>query len=394
MIRTLEAPPHSNRPPARSSSRSRSSSLLVSSPGALTVALTVALLLVACGKPERPHPKGPGITEAIKAKHVEEVPKPKVVAGESALTEEQRAIPLATIGKRVITLGDLEARLALEPEAIRAQYHTLAKRKEFLLKWVQFEVMAEEARRQGLDKDPVVLDAAKQQMVRRLVQESVLGTISAASITDAEIKAYYDNNQRLYHKPLQVEVRHILLRDEKRAHQIHAELKAGSQGSPAKLSSLWQDYVKRVSEDKASIPFLGTLGLVSATPPVGATPAELARLNSIPQNLRDAALTLETYALSEVLQSPRGYHVMYAVSRSPAVDKPLALVSASIKQRLLKRKRDLGRAALIDKLMTDVKTEYDDDAIRLLPLPTQRRRKPAKGDLQQKPGGAHHSHSH
>ena len=317
--------------------------------------LLVGLTLVACGKPDRPMPNGPGIREKAKAKTIDEVPKPKMKAGTSKLTPEQRSIPLATIGKRIITLGDLEARLALEPEPIRAQYRTLATRKEFLLKWVQFEVMAEEARRQGLDKDPEVLEATKQQMVRRLVQQSVLSTISSKSITDAEVKAYYDNNQRLYHKPLQVEIRHILLSDRKRAQQIRDELKAGTQGSPAKLAALWKEYVKRVTEDKGSIPFLGTLGLVSEKPPTGATPAELARLNSIPKNLRDAALKLEVYGLSEVLKSDRGYHILYAVSRSPAVDKPLKLVRRSIKQRLLKRKRDLGRSGMIDNLMAKVK---------------------------------------
>ncbi|MCO4760082.1 MAG: peptidyl-prolyl cis-trans isomerase [Myxococcales bacterium] len=352
------------------------------------------LVLSSCGKPERPTPKGPGVQEAAKKKTIADIPKPKVLAGASALTAEQRSVPLATIGKRIITLGDLEDRLQLEPEAIRIQYRTLTARKKFLLKWVQFEVMAEEARRQGLDKDPRVLDAAKQQMVRRLVQQSVLGTISHKSITDADVKAYYDNNQRLYHKPLQVEVRHIVLSDRKRAQTIHDELQAGSQDSPAKLAALWKDYIGRVTEDKASIPYLGTLGMVSKTLPKGATQAEIDRLNAIPMSLREAAIGMETYTLSKVIQSPRGYHILYAVSRSPAVDKPLKQVSRSIRQRLLKRKRDLGRKAFIDNLMTDVKVEYNDDAIRLLPTPKIKRRKPTKRDLKAAPGGDHHGHSH
>lgn len=363
-----------------------------SSLSAASLLLAGALALPGCGKPARPHPAGPGIAEEVKKKTIDDVPNPKIMAGASALTPEQRKVPLATIGKRVITLGDLEARLAREPEAIRSQYRTLGARKEFLLKWVQFEVMAEEARKQGLDKDPTVLEATKQQMVRRLVRESVLSKITAKDITDAEIKAYYDNNQRLYHKPLQVEIRHILVRDEKRAHQIHDELKAGTQGSAAKLAALWAEYVKRTSEDKASIPFLGSLGMVSATPPKGATPAELAQLNAIPKNLRDAALKLDTFAISEVLESPRGYHILYAVSRSPAVDKPLKLVKASIRQRLLKRKRDLARKAMIDGFMKDVKVEYDDDAIRLLPVPKQKR--PIKPMKPGSPAGGHAGHGH
>ncbi len=360
--------------------------------GALTAALVAPL--VGCGKPERPTPQGPGVQAKAKAKTLEQLPTPKVAAGSSALSPEQRSIPLATIGKRVITLGELEARLQQQPEPIRAQYRTLAKRKEFLLKWVQFEVLAEEARKQGLDKDPTVVETLKQQMVRRLMQESVTGTVRAQDITEAEVKAYYDNNQRLYHKPLQVEIRHILLKDGKRAERVRRELQAGAQGSPAKLAALWKDYVQRVSEDKGSVPFLGTLGMVSAEPPKGATPAELERWKSIPKNLRDAGLKLEAYTLSEVLQSEHGYHILYAVSRSPAVDKPFDKVKRSIRQRLLKRKRDLARTSYVDKLMGAAKVEYKDDAIRLLPPPKPVRRKPTKADLHVKPGGGGHGHAH
>ncbi|HAN32789.1 MAG TPA: hypothetical protein DCQ06_14440 [Myxococcales bacterium] len=359
----------------------------------LTISLVIAAMVVGCSKPERPNPAGPGIPQNHQPKLLNEIPNTKNLLKDSGLTAEQQSIPLATIGARIITLGELEARLRQQPDAIQAQYRTLNKRKEFLLNWVKFEVLVEEARRQGLDKDPEVVETVKQQMVRRLVRESVLKTITTKDITDAEVQAYYDNNVRLYHKPLQVEVRHLLLKDEARAKRVRKELLAGSMGSAAKLSALWGDYIKRVSEDKASVPFLGTLGMVSETAPKGATAAELARLNSIPQNLRAAALALKPYTLSEALSSDRGWHVMMAVSRSPAVDKSIEQVKGSIKRRLLKRKRNLARKSFVDELMTKSKIDYNDEAIRLLPPPKIKNRKPTKADLNVKTG-AHHGHNH
>ena len=191
-----------------------------------------------------------------------------------------------------------------------------------------------------------------------------------------------------------MEVRHLLLSDKARAERVRKELKAGAGNSPAKLAALWKDYVNRVSEDKASVPFLGTLGMVSETPPKGMTEAELTRLNAIPANLREAAIKLEPYTLSPVLKSDRGWHILYAVSRSPAVDKSLEQVKGSIKRRLLKRKRDLARKSFVEDLMKTAKVEYKDESIRLLPPPKLSRKKPTKADLQVKPGGAHHGHQH
>ena len=84
---------------------------------------------VGCNKPQRPNPTGPGVKAEATGKKVTEVPKVNVLAGDSLLTAEQRSIVLADLGDGVkLTLGDLEARLNREPQVVRQQYATIAKR--------------------------------------------------------------------------------------------------------------------------------------------------------------------------------------------------------------------------------------------------------------------------
>lgn len=356
------------------------SAVLARSRASLLAATLIAVAASGCGKPERPHPAGPGASEAeTAAAKIEALPKATAASGESQLTAEQQAVVVAKIGARTITLGELEARIAAEPMVIRSQFVSLQKRKEYLAKWVQFEVLAQEAQKRGLDKDPEVIEAWKQALIKQFLTTQVGKDLEPGSITDAEIQQYYDANPQLFKKPEQVEVSHMLLGSLEEAQKVAQQLKAGSEGNTAKLVTMWNDYVVRLSLDKATAPQLGALGLLSKTPPPGASEAELQRLAAIPKPLLDAAFATEPMTIAEPVQSPAGWHVLLVTSKSPAVDKQLADVKDSIRARIVKRERDLRRDKFIADLQAAAKVHVDDDAVRLIPPPKVERAPNLKG---------------
>ena len=326
--------------------------------------------------------------EESRTKTVAVVPKVAATGDSSLLSEEQRKIVLAELGGgKTITLGDLETRLNAEPNVVKQQYATVAKRKEYLINWVQFEILADEARKQGMDQRPEVVEAIKQQMVRRYLRETVLDTIKAEDVTDEEIAAYYKNNLIMYQRPEQVEVRHMLFADEARAKQVLAELKTGSEGSAAKLNALWKDYVGRVSIDKNSVPYLGSLGRVSKEVPEHLSDTEKARMASIPKEVVEHAFLTEPYTLSGVVKSASGFHILLPVSKLPAVDKSLERVKKTVASRLLKRKRDLKRKELVEALREKSKIEVNEEAIRVLPTPRRGTLKESLKPSHAKQGG-------
>lgn len=346
--------------------------------------LSFFFLLVACGKPARPNPAGPGMTDKARQASVEQVPKAKINAGDSQLTPEQRAVVVAKIGDHEITLGEIETRLAREPAVVRSQFASVQKRKEYLTSLVQFELLAAEAARRGLANDPEVLEAAKQAMIRKFMADAAVDSVKPEAFSDTDLKTYYDANPGLYHKPEQVEVSHILVKDAATAERIAKELRSASEGAAAKLVVAWNDYVGRLSLDPSTVPYLGSLGLVSTTPPPGATPADLERMARVPAEVTKAAMGREIFTIGTPVQSPQGWHVLMVTSKIPAVDKAFEDVKDSVRTRLVKRERDLKRQKLVDDLRAAAKIELNEDALRQLPVeapPVKGKGQPSQGEL-------------
>lgn len=330
------------------------------------VALPLAL---ACNKPERPLPAGPGLTPERAAAKVEHVPKVSEAQRTSALTSEQKQMVVARIGDKVITLGDMEARLDAEPPVVKSQFTSPQKRKDYLAKLVQFEVLAAEAQRQGLDKDPEVLEAMRQAMVRKFLQDTGKEEVELKSVSEADIAAYYQANPGVFHRPEQVEVSHILVADKATAEKLRNEIDKASEGNSAKLVAAWNEYVGRYSQDKATIQVLGALGRVSLDPLPGASAEETAHLQSIPRAIIEAALKTDTFSLAPVVQSPAGWHILLVTSKLPAIDKSLDQARESIRSRIVKRQRDLRREQLLAELKARNPVQINEEALKLLPSP-------------------------
>ena len=99
---------------------------------------------------------------------------------------------LARIGDRVITLGELQAKLGAIPESVRARLMAPDNLRVFLRGMVLKELFSREGRRIGLDKDPEVRARLED------VQQSVLYNAYTARIQrqlrveDKELKSYFE----------------------------------------------------------------------------------------------------------------------------------------------------------------------------------------------------------
>jgi len=147
------------------------------------------------------------------------------------------------------------------------------------------------------------------------------------TLDEAEIQKYYDRHQVEYDIPEQVKAAHVLIRvasdaDEKTragkkelAEKVLAEAKAGKD---------FAELARKYSDDKASVAKGGDLGFFTRGTMV--TPFE------------QAAFALKPGELSEVVETPFGYHVIKAEAYVEAGTKPLAAVVDQVKASLLKEK--------------------------------------------------------
>lgn len=120
---------------------------------------------------------------------------------ESQVRQKRPGEVIATIGKREITMGDLEYEINQLPPYIRSQISNKSKKVEFLKQYIATELFYDSAKRQGLDKDKEVLDAAFQAKKNFMVQKFLEEEISQKlNINESDIDLYYKAHKDDYAK--------------------------------------------------------------------------------------------------------------------------------------------------------------------------------------------------
>lgn len=112
------------------------------------------------------------------------------------LREDDQPLPgetvVAVIGKREITMRELNDAIRLLPEYLQKEYRTDAKKSEFLQQYLATELLYDSARRKGLDRNPKTIKAVEQ-IKKNLMVEALLAMelSSKVAVTETEIKLYF-----------------------------------------------------------------------------------------------------------------------------------------------------------------------------------------------------------
>ena len=160
------------------------------------------------------------------------------------------------------------------------------------------------------------------------------------TLTDDEVRQYYDANLSLYQTPGQVRASHILLRVEgdedepvaARAADLAAEARGG-----ADFAALAREH----SQDEANADNGGDLGLFG-------------RGRMVPE-FENAAFALAEGEISDPVRSPFGYHVIQVTEKQEEVTQPFAEVRAAI-ENTLKRERSSARATALARAIAEEAT--------------------------------------
>ncbi|HEV8249831.1 MAG TPA: peptidylprolyl isomerase [Gaiellaceae bacterium] len=185
-----------------------------------------------------------------------------------------------------------------------------------------------------LKKQNITLDSLKRDIRAKLIQEKLYSKVTGdVTVTDKEVRDYYDQHKDLYGQPESREVRHILVEKKSLADDLYAQLQGG--GNFAQLA-------KKYSKDPGSAAQGGKL-----TVSKGQTVPEFDKL----------AFELKTGELGKPVHTQYGWHIIQALSDvKPAQLQPFAKVEAQIKAQLLQTKKSNAMTKWVD----DVKKELGD----------------------------------
>lgn len=254
-------------------------------------------------------------------------------AQEEKITEQV----LATFDGGEITLDEFNQILSELPE----QYQTLAQQdKEKVLNMIiEQKLLLKEALAGNLDKTEDAkkkIDAAKDQI---LIHELIAREIQNISVTEQEMKQYYELNKNEFQEPEKIRARHILVDTEKEAKQILKELRKGA------------DFAK-LAREKSTCPSKeqgGDLGFFGR--------------GQMVKEFEDAAFKLNPGEISDVVKTQFGYHVIEVEDKKPAIIKTYDEAIDTIKQKLTMQRQQQKINDLIESLKKENNLVINKEAV-------------------------------
>ncbi len=254
---------------------------------------------------------------------------------------------IATYAGKQFTTEDFKREVERLPPRSRAQLTTPERKRQFVDNYILNEILSEQGRTKGYDRDPDIVRQVDDLRQRLVVQRVMRDYQEAPVLSDEDIKKYYDQNQRLF-SGAQIHAAHILVKDEGLAKQLKAQLDA----DPSKFEEL----AKANSADTATAARGGDLGFFGQ----GRMVAEFERTAFALANPGD---------ISAIVQTPFGYHIIKLIEHKDGPNKPFEEMKERIRVALTNQRRQELVAQRFDKVKADAKVTVDEAVLEKAEVP-------------------------
>lgn len=335
---------------------------------ATLLCLSAALIFgafVACGDDEDKHEDG-GAT----ASHAPE----EADGGGNGLSPEDSRKVLAKIDETTITLGEFADRINQQSPYLRARYNSPERRREFLDNLVRFELLAQEAERRGYGNDPEVQRTLKQVMIQRLMKQDFEDKVKVESISEEDMRKYYEDHRDEYHKPEQVRASVILVKDRAKAERLLREV-VGKAGD----ARFFRQTAQEQSEDPETKARGGDLRYFSR-------PAERrADEPQVPAEVANAAFELQSVGdvSANLVKAGGNNYIVKLTGKRKALDRTFDEVRRTIQNRLWRERRQSEIERFVEGLRKQANVRVHEDVLGQVQVDTSM---PAGAEAPSMPG--------
>ena len=261
----------------------------------------------------------------------------------SSQKPEDLAEVLAKVDDVTITVGEFQERINQQSPYVRARYTSMERKKEFLDNLVRFEVLAKEAQRRGLDKDPEVVRTMKQVMIQKLLKDQ-FDKQRMEDITDDECKKYYDAHPDQYNKPEEVRVSSILVKDQATAKKVMNDPRIKGVDNQQ-----FRNLVAEYSQDLATKDRGGDLRYFDAN------------TRDVPKPIVDAAVKLTNIGdVSPPVKTEQGIVILKLTGRRKALARTFDEVKQQIRNQLYRDKRQEAMESFVKNLRDKANVKIDE----------------------------------
>ncbi len=282
-------------------------------------------------------------------------------AGAAEVASGDRGKVVATVGSKNISVGDLTDAINEQNPYIRMRYTSLEQKKKFLQNMIQFEVLAQEAERQKLDRDPAVLQRYKRAMVNTLLTQLREKLVRMEQITDKDVEAYYNKNKALYHQGEAVRVSMIMVATEKEAKDVLSRARAKPEDTGAFAELVQANSTHQASRAKAGDLDFFDKGNTTHPAPVVKAAFEIAKM----------------WGLAGPIKTDKGWAVLMKTGNRDAVTRPLSREKEQIKNRIYNERRSEAIVNFVKKLEVEAKVKIDEANLSIVKPKMEPDRPPA-----------------
>ncbi|HYO95256.1 MAG TPA: peptidyl-prolyl cis-trans isomerase [Polyangiaceae bacterium] len=302
-------------------------------------------------------------------KQAEEQAQPAASADPSAdpkaLTDEQAKQVLARVGDRSITLGEYAAALERMDPFERLRYQSADRRRLLLNEMVEIELLAQEARRRGLDRQPETQERLRQMLRDELLKEARRRAKSESEPGEAEIRKYYDEHKADFNEPERRRVAHLVLASQAQAQALLQKAKGATAAEWGKLVSAHS--LEKLAKGFGSAPpeLAGDIGIVGPPGhPRGANPR-------VPEALREAVFRIEKVGdvWPEVVADAGKFHVVRLTAKTEARERSFQEAERTIRVALVQERVKRSEAALEQELRSKFPVTIDQAALANVKVP-------------------------
>jgi peptidyl-prolyl cis-trans isomerase C len=247
---------------------------------------------------------------------------------------------IATYKGHTMTSDRLTQEFERLPGPSRSYLTSPERKRQFIDNLVMNDLLFDEGRTAGYDKEPEIERQVEDLRKRLVVQRVMRQYQTPPTITDEQVRAYYDQNPTLY-STTQIHAAHILVKDEATARAVLAEVKA----KPEKFA----DIAREKSTDTVSAKKGGDLGTFG--------PGRM-----VPEFER-AAFALKPGEISDVVKTQYGYHIIQVIDRKDGDQKPFDQVKEQIRATLRNKALQDQVQGHFDQLKKDADVKVNEDAL-------------------------------
>jgi len=248
---------------------------------------------------------------------------------------------LAEVAGTTITVDAFKKEVENLPPYLKPMTETAEGRKEMLETMIIRELIMQEAIKEGIENAPAVKEKLEE-LKKRLVVEAYLKkkVEEQATVSDEELKKFYEQNKDKFKTGDQVKASHILVKSEKEAKELLAQIKGGAN---------FEELAKKYSADGAAAKG-GDLGWFS-------------KGSMIPE-FEKVAFAMKENQVSDIVKTKFGYHIIKLTGMRPAGERTFDDVKEQIKTSLQPAKQQEAFQKLKEDLKKSSKYSIKEDVLK------------------------------